>query len=127
MTYKLNVNPKAKPMKRPARKYHLDIEEKIKVEVNKLQKVGFIEEIKCSEWLDNIVPVKKKGKQIRICVDFKDHNKAYLKDEFPLPNVDILVNTVSDHECFSSVDDYNNHIFIEPTNIWQCPMSSNRF
>ena len=45
--HKLNANPKAKPMKQLARKYHLDIEEKIKVQVNKLLKVGFIEKIKC--------------------------------------------------------------------------------
>lgn len=62
MRYKLNVNPKAKPVKQPTRKYCLDIEEKIKVEVNILLKAGFIEEIKWPEWLDNIVPVKKKGK-----------------------------------------------------------------
>ena len=26
VTHKLNVDPKAKPMKQPARKYHLDVE-----------------------------------------------------------------------------------------------------
>jgi len=39
----------------------LDNEKKIKVEVNKLLKVGFIEEIECPSWLANIVLVKKKG------------------------------------------------------------------
>jgi len=62
VTYKLNVNPKVKPVKQPTRKCRLDIEEKIKVEVNKLFKVGFLEEIKCLEWLANLVLVKKKGK-----------------------------------------------------------------
>ena len=66
VTYKLNVNPKAKLVKQPTRKYRLDIKEKIKVEVNKLLKARFIEEIKCSEWLANIVPMKKKGNQIFI-------------------------------------------------------------
>lgn len=46
---KLNVNARVKPVKQPARKYHLDVEEKIKVEVNKLLKARFIEEIKCPE------------------------------------------------------------------------------
>ena len=74
-------------MKQLARKYLLNVEEKIKVEVGKLLKAGFIEEIKCLKWLANIVSVKKKGGQIRICVDFRDLNKAWPKDEFPLPNV----------------------------------------
>ena len=47
VTHKLNVDPKAKPMKQPARKYHLDVEQKIKAGVSKLLKAGFIEEIKC--------------------------------------------------------------------------------
>ena len=87
-------------MKQLARKYHLDVEEKVKVEVNKLLKARFIEEIKCPEWLANIVLTKKKGGQIRICVDFRDLNKACLKDEFPLSNVDILVDAVAGHEHF---------------------------
>ena len=85
VTHKLNVDPKAKPVKQLARKYHLDVEEKIKVEVSKLLKVGFIEDIKCLEWLANIVPVKKKDGHKRICVDFRDLNRACPKDEFPLP------------------------------------------
>ena len=47
VTHKLNVDPKAKPMKQLARKYHLDVEEQIKAGVSKILKVGFIEEIKC--------------------------------------------------------------------------------
>lgn len=117
VTHKLNVDPKARPVKQAPRKYCLDIKEKIKVEVNKLLKAGFIEEIKCPEYLANIVPVKKKRGQIRICVDFRDLNRACLKDEFPLPNVDILVDAVAEHEHFSFMDGYNgyNQIFIEPS------------
>ena len=70
VTHKLNVDPKAKFVKHPTRKYHLDVEEKIKFKVSKLLKVGFIEEIKYTEWLANVVLVKKKGGQIRIYVDF---------------------------------------------------------
>ena len=31
-------------------------------------------------------------------MDFWDLNKAYPKDEFPLPNVDILVDAAAGHE-----------------------------
>lgn len=51
-------------------------------------------------------------------MDFRDLNRACLKDEFPLPNVDILVDAVAKHEHFSFMDGYNgyNQIFIEPSN-----------
>ena len=47
VTHKLNVDPKAKPMKQLARKYRLDVEEKIMARVSKLLKTESIEEIKC--------------------------------------------------------------------------------
>ena len=117
VTYKLKVDPNAKPMKEPPRKYYLDVEEKIKLEVQKLLKAGFIVEIECLSWLANIVPVKKKVSQIRICVDFRDLNKACPKDEFPLPNVDILVDAATNHERFSFTNGYSayNQIFMDPT------------
>ena len=116
VTHKLKVDPNAKPMKQPLRKYRIDVEEKINVEVNKLLKARYIEEIECPSWLANIVPVKKKGGQIRIYVDFRGLNKACPKDKFPLPNVDILVDAIAGHERFSFMDGYSgyNQIFIEP-------------
>ena len=118
VTHRLNVDPKAKPVKQPARKYRLDVEENIKIKVNKILKVGFIEEIKCPKWLANIVHVKKKGKQIRIYVDFRDLNRAYPKDEFPQPNVNIMVDAATRHEHFSFMDGYSgyNQIFMETAN-----------
>ena len=116
VTHKLKVDPNAKPMKQPLRKYRIDVEEKINVEVNKLLKARYIEEIECPSWLANIVPVKKNGGQIRIYVDFRGLNKACPKDKFPLPNVDILVDAIAGHERFSFMDGYSgyNQIFIEP-------------
>ena len=86
--------------------------------MNKLLKARFIEEIECPSWLANIVSVKKKGGQKRICVDFRDLNKACPKDEFPLSNVDILVDVAIGHECFSFMDGYSgyNQIFMELAN-----------
>ena len=60
VTHKLKEDPNTKLLKQPPRKYRLNIEEKI-AEVNKLLKVGFIEEIECPSWLANIVLVKKGG------------------------------------------------------------------
>lgn len=64
------MDPNAKPVKQPLRKYHLDVEEKIKAKVNKLLKAGFIEEIEFPSLLANIVSVKKKSIQIRLYADF---------------------------------------------------------
>ena len=49
-------------------------------------------------------------------MDFRDLNKACPKNEFPLPNIDILMDAATSHECFSFMDGYSdyNQIFIEP-------------
>ncbi|PKI18439.1 hypothetical protein CRG98_049287, partial [Punica granatum] len=41
-----------------------------------------------SEWVANIVPVEKKDGRVRVCVDYRDLNKASPKDNFPLPHID---------------------------------------
>ncbi|XP_024156336.1 uncharacterized protein LOC112164363 [Rosa chinensis] len=65
----------AKPVVQPRRNYHPNDEQQIKQEVEKLLASGFIKPIKHPTWLENIVPVKKKNGQIRVCVDFRDLNK----------------------------------------------------
>ena len=116
VVHKLKVDPNVKPVKQPPKKYHLDVEEKIKFELQKLLKAKFVEEIKCPSWLTNIVLVKKKNDQIRFFVDLRDVNKAYPKDEFPLPNVNILLDAKAGHECFFFMDGYSgyNKILMDP-------------
>ena len=43
------------------------------------------------------VPVPKKDGKVRICVDFRDLNKASPKDDFPLPHIDLLVDSTVGH------------------------------
>ena len=63
---------------------------------------GFIKPIQHPKWLSNVVPVKKKNGQICYCVDFCNLNKACPKDEFPLPNIDLLVDSITGVLCFHS-------------------------
>ena len=56
---------------------------KIKEKVTKQLKVGFIKPIHQAEWIANVVPIPKKNGKVRMCVDFRDLNKAFLKDDFP--------------------------------------------
>jgi len=42
------------------------------------------------------VPVEKKdSRKIRVCIDFRDLNKATPKDEYPMPMADMLINEAS--------------------------------
>ncbi|KAG9458896.1 hypothetical protein H6P81_003404 [Aristolochia fimbriata] len=60
--------------------------------------------VKYPSWIANIVPVKKKTGQIRVCVDFRDLNKACSKDDFPLPITELMVNATTGHKALSFMD-----------------------
>ena len=56
--------------------------------VNKLLTANFIREVYYPNWLANVILVKKANGKWRMCIDFTDLNKAYLKDSFPLIRID---------------------------------------
>ncbi|RVW90158.1 hypothetical protein CK203_041953 [Vitis vinifera] len=69
----------------------------VKEEIQKQLSVGFISVVEYPEWLANVVPVPKKDGKIKVCVDFRDLNKANPKDDFPLPHIDLLFDSTADH------------------------------
>lgn len=109
VTHKLNILPGSVPIKQSPRKFRPEDEIQIKQEIQKLLDVGFIRPTQHPTWLANIVPVKKKNGQIRVCVDFRDLNKACPKDEFPLPNIDTLVDATAGCEMLSLADQFSGY------------------
>ena len=100
ITHRLAIDSTVRPIKQAARNFNSEIQLQIKREIEKLLEVGFIKPCQHHVWLANIVIVRKKNGQIRICIDFRDLNKASPKDDFSLPNLDMLVDTISNHELF---------------------------
>lgn len=63
----------------------------VKEEVTWLLYIGPIREVKYLDWLTNEVVVPKNNNKFRMCLDYKDLNKACPKDSFPLPNIDQMM------------------------------------
>ena len=63
----------------------------IKVEFEKLLKVNVIYPIHLTQWVSNPIMDNKKKGMIRVCMDFRDLNKACPKDNFPTPFIDQIV------------------------------------
>ena len=70
---------------------------------------GFIREVHYPEWLANVVLVKKANGKWRMCVDFTDLNKACLKDSFPLPRLDQLVNSTVGQKLLMFMDTFSRY------------------
>nr|GEU75759.1 hypothetical protein [Tanacetum cinerariifolium] len=57
-------------------------------EIEKLVDAGIMKEVQYHSWLSNPVMVKKHDDSWRMCVNFKDLNKACPEDGYPLPEID---------------------------------------
>ncbi|CAL8163310.1 unnamed protein product [Prunus armeniaca] len=109
VSHTLNIELGTRPVVQPRRNFHPEIEKQIKVEIEKLLADGFIKPIKHPTWLANIVPVKKKTGVIRICTDYRDLNRACSNDEFPLPNMDILIDSTLGQGLLSFMDVFSGY------------------
>ena len=78
-------------------------------EVKKLLEAGFIREVYYSDWLANVVMVKKANGKWRMCVDFTDLNRPCPKDSYPLPRIDTLVDSIARHELLSFMDAFSGY------------------
>ena len=123
----LPIRTDKKPVKQIPRRFAPEILPKIKEEIERLLKCGFIRPARYVDWLANVVPVKKKNGSIRVCIDFRDLNLATPKDEYPMPVAEMLVDSAAGFEYLSMLDGYSgyNQIFIAEEDVsktaFRCP------
>ena len=85
------IKEDVKPLKHKLRKINPLLLPLIEREVKKLFEAKSIVALRHSRWLPNVVLVRKKNGEIRICIDFRNLNKVSLKDNYPLPKTDNIL------------------------------------
>ena len=116
ITHMLNVAPSFKPVKQKRRSFALEKHKVIDEEISKLLQARAIREVDYPDWLANVVLVKKANGIWRLCIDFTDVIRAYPKDSFPLPRIDLIVDATTGHELLSFMDAFSsyNQIIMDP-------------
>jgi len=127
VVHEIKTYPDAKLVRQLLRQIHPRKATAIKAEVVKLLKAGFIYPIPLTDWVSNIVPINKKQGTIRICIDYRDINRACPKDNYPTPYIDQIIDDCAGSELFSFMDGFSSYNQInilpadQPKTAFICP------
>lgn len=75
----------------------------------KLRDVGIIEPVRHSSWVSNLVPIRKNNGDIKLYVDFKKLNISSLKDNYCLPNMEEMLQTITGSNLMSMMDGFSGY------------------
>eukprot|EP00253_Pinus_taeda_P031339 PITA_31339 len=98
------IEENSRPIRQPQRRMNRILREIVKEELQKLLNVNFIYPISDSRWVSPLVIIAKKNGKWRVCIDYRELNKATLKDHFPLPFIDQVLDTLADKKYFLFLD-----------------------
>lgn len=104
---KIMLNSDTKLVKQ--RPYHLNpkYKEKVRLGVDKMLETGIIEPVEESDWVSPMVVQEKKQKdEIRICMDLRKLNEAYIHDPFQTPFTNEVLDNVGGQEAYSFMDGF---------------------
>ena len=107
--HQIHLSTDAKPVAQRRYRMNPNYAAKVKEEIDKLLRVGFIRPVKQATWLSPIVVVPKKNGKIRVCVDYRKLNAATITDAFPLPFIDGVLDAVAGHEVYSFLDGFSGY------------------
>ena len=74
--------------------------------MDKLLVTRFIREIQYPKWLSNVVAIPKKNGKWHVFVDYSNLNDASLKDTFPLPRIDQIVDAIVSNQFLFFLNAY---------------------
>ena len=88
----------------------------VEKEIKMMYDVGIIVPLRYSKWVSNLVSVRKKTGEIRLCIDFRNLNKASLKYNYPLPKMDHILQRVVGSKIISLLDGFSgyNQVMVHP-------------
>jgi ribonuclease HI len=107
--HKIPLKEEAKPFRQKLRQINPMLLPIMEREVKKLLQAQIIVPLRYSEWVANLVPVRKKNGEIRLCVDFRNLNRSSRKDNYPLPKMEHILQRVTGASRISMIDGFSGY------------------
>jgi ribonuclease HI len=114
--HKIPLKEEARPFRQKLRQINPMLLPVMEKEVKKLLDAQIIVPLRYFESVANLVPLRKKSGEIRLCVDFRNLNRSSRKDKYPLPNMEHILQRVTGESKISMIDGFSsyNHISVMP-------------
>ena len=101
---KIPIDPDVKPVIQPVRRVAYHLRDKLELKLYELVSQDIIEKVEePSLWVSPVVVVPKKN-DIRLCVDMRQANQAVLRERYPIPTVEEVLQDFNQSTVFSKLD-----------------------
>jgi hypothetical protein len=107
--HKIPLKPRSKPFKKKSRQFNPLLLPVIEKDLKRLLEAKIIVSLRYSEWVANLVLVRNKSGEISLCVDFRNLKRCSLKDNYPLPKMDHILQRVVGENRISMLDGYSGY------------------
>jgi hypothetical protein len=112
--HKIPLKEEAKPFRQKLRQINPMLLPVMEREVKKLLDAQIIVPLRYSDSVANLVLVRKKSGEIKLYVNFRNLNRSSKKDNYPLPNMEHILQRVTGASRISMIDGFSsyNHISV---------------
>eukprot|EP00253_Pinus_taeda_P013432 PITA_13432 len=101
--FSITLKPEVEPISKAP--YRMTVPElnELSIQLKELLDQGFIRP-SVSPWGAPVIFVKKKDGTLRLCIDYRDLNKATIRNRYPMPRIDDLFDQLKGALVFSKID-----------------------
>ena len=102
----LHVDPQCEPVAQPVRRVPFGYKDKVTPLVERLVAEDIIEPVEGvgSRWVSPIVIVPKSNGEVRMCIEMRQANKAIVRERYPIPTVQEMLEEMNGAKVFSKLD-----------------------
>ena len=103
--YDIQVKSAIKPVVHAARKLPVSMKEKVKKELDRMEKLKIIRRVdEPTDWVNSMVVVPKADGEVRICLDPRDLNSAIKREHYQMPTLNEITSQLTGMKYFTVLD-----------------------
>lgn len=103
--HKIIIDKDVQPVVNACRKIPFPIHDKVKEELDRMEKLNVIVKVtEPTDWVNSLVVVPKKNGQIRLCMDPRDLNRAIKRQHYMIPTREEVMSKFAGAKYFSKLD-----------------------